>query len=111
MSRRAAKRVAARSDSAPARDFRIARFSLGPEEFAVISLPMPDSAALSSLSSSEREVAALALAGRSNRSIAEQRGTSPRTIANQIQSIYRKLGVGSRTELAARVSGGSNPVR
>jgi hypothetical protein len=28
------------------------------------------------------------------------RGASTRTVANQLQSIYRKLGVGSRVELA-----------
>lgn len=34
--------------------------------------------------------------------IARRRGTSPRTVANQIASIFRKHGVGSRAELVAR---------
>jgi DNA-binding NarL/FixJ family response regulator len=32
--------------------------------------------------------------------IGRQRKTSERTVANQAQSIYRKLGIGSRTELS-----------
>lgn len=41
-------------------------------------------------------------AGESNDDIARRRGTSPRTVANQIASIFRKHGVGSRAELVAR---------
>ncbi len=106
MSRRGLKRVPADDEAATADEPRTARFNVGQEEFAVVSLPAPGGA-LPGLSSSEREVAALVLAGLSNRDIALERGTSPRTVANQIQSLYRKLGVGSRAELAARVSGGS----
>ena len=42
------------------------------------------------------------LAGMSTTAIAAERGRAERTIANQIAAIYRKLGVGSRSELAAR---------
>lgn len=55
----------------------------------------------SALTSAELEVARLAVAGGSNRAIARLRGTSARTVANQIASAFRKLGVGSRSELAA----------
>ena len=41
-------------------------------------------------------------AGKSNGEIARDRGTSPRTIANQVASIFRKHGVRSRSELVAR---------
>jgi DNA-binding NarL/FixJ family response regulator len=44
-----------------------------------------------------------AAAGLSNAAIARARGRSPRTIANQLQSIYRKLGVASRAEMTAYV--------
>lgn len=54
------------------------------------------------LSPSEREVAALMLHGRDNASIASLRGTSVRTTANQVASIFAKLGVRSRAELAAK---------
>jgi DNA-binding NarL/FixJ family response regulator len=53
------------------------------------------------LSRAEREVVACVLQGCSNGAIAAQRGTSLRTVAVQLQSIFRKLGVGSRIELAA----------
>ena len=54
-----------------------------------------------SLSAAEREVVQAAIAGRSNLEIAAMRGTSVKTIGNQLHAIYRKLGVGSRHELAA----------
>jgi DNA-binding CsgD family transcriptional regulator len=53
------------------------------------------------LSAAEREVVLALLAGRSNLEIARLRGTSAKTVGNQLHAIYRKLGVGSRSELAA----------
>ena len=53
------------------------------------------------LTSAEQEVVALLLDGHDNASIAAARKTSPRTTANQVASIFRKLGVASRAELAA----------
>jgi DNA-binding NarL/FixJ family response regulator len=55
----------------------------------------------SALSPTEMEVASDAVAGLSNAAIARKRGRSPRTVANQLQSIYRKLGVSSRAEMTA----------
>ena len=52
------------------------------------------------LTESERAVAKLAREGLSNAEIGRLRGTSPRTVANQLARIYRKLGVGSRLGLA-----------
>jgi DNA-binding NarL/FixJ family response regulator len=49
----------------------------------------------------EAEVARAAVSGLSNREIANRRFSSPRTVAAQLRSVYRKLGVHSRTELAA----------
>ena len=85
------------------RDARSSPFFLGGEEFAVLSVPMADSWLLDALSAAEREVARLVLEGNSNAAIARERGTSPRTVANQLAALYRKLGVRSRAELAARV--------
>jgi DNA-binding CsgD family transcriptional regulator len=53
------------------------------------------------LTAAEREVARLVGMGASNQETARARGASGRTIANQLASIFRKLGVGSRFELAA----------
>lgn len=58
------------------------------------------------LTSAEEEVLSYLLDGHDNASIAEARGTSPRTTAKQVASIFRKLGVASRAELAAKVSDG-----
>jgi DNA-binding NarL/FixJ family response regulator len=47
--------------------------------------------------------------GKSNAAIAHERGTSPRTIANQVASIFRKHGVRSRGELVARYLATASP--
>jgi DNA-binding NarL/FixJ family response regulator len=52
------------------------------------------------LTAAEREVATMAARGRSSAEIAEARGVSPRTIHNQLLSIFTKLRIESRTELA-----------
>lgn len=51
------------------------------------------------LSKAEHEVVARAAAGLSNAQIAASRGVSARTVANQLASAFRKLGVASRFEL------------
>lgn len=56
------------------------------------------------LSESERRIAALAADGRSNKEIAAALYLSVRTVETHLSHIYRKLGVRSRTELAARSS-------
>jgi DNA-binding NarL/FixJ family response regulator len=55
------------------------------------------------LSSAERAVAAAALRGCSDAEIARERGSSPRTVANQLARAFRKLEVRSRAELAAKL--------
>jgi DNA-binding CsgD family transcriptional regulator len=80
---------------------RVATFQLGTTQFAVLSVPLGDGSAMARLTAGEREVAALAATGLSNAGIARCRGTSERTVANQMASILRKLRVGSRYELAA----------
>ena len=50
---------------------------------------------------SERETVRLALQGLSNEEIAEIRQRKARTVANQLQSAYRKLGINSRAGLHA----------
>lgn len=52
------------------------------------------------VTTSERAVMDQLLGGASNRQIAVLRGTSERTVANQVSSIFRKLGVSSRLDLA-----------
>ncbi|MER6519245.1 AAA family ATPase [Streptomyces sp. NPDC001553] len=56
---------------------------------------------ISLLSPQEREVVRLAAAGASNREIAARLFLSPRTVGHHLYRAFPKLGVGSRTELAA----------
>jgi DNA-binding CsgD family transcriptional regulator len=64
------------------------------------------------LSRAEREVATLAYEGLSNAEIATRRGTSERTVANQLASVYRKLHVSSRDELVRELArAGEGPPR
>lgn len=81
-------------------DFRAAAFTAGDTTFVVLSLPSPDGAG-PALTSAEHEVRAALLRGETNSQIAAARGTSARTVANQVASLMRKLCVGSRAELAA----------
>lgn len=64
----------------------------------------PTQRSLARLSDAEREVATCLLGGMRCAVIARERGTSPRTVANQITSIYHKLGISSRRELMAQIT-------
>ena len=57
------------------------------------------------LSETERRIAELVVAGRRNREVAVALSLSPNTIAWNLSKVYRKLGVRSRTELAAHIAG------
>jgi DNA-binding NarL/FixJ family response regulator len=83
---------------------RVVNMSLGESQFAVVSVPLADPSGMSTLTPVERHVAVLAAEGLSNAGIGRRRGTSTRTIANQMASILRKLGISSRYELAARLA-------
>jgi DNA-binding CsgD family transcriptional regulator len=69
--------------------------------YAVLSFALPESYA-PVLTRAERDVALLVLAGNSHDDIAKIRGRATRTIANQVASVFRKLGVASRTELLVK---------
>ncbi|HXX66665.1 MAG TPA: helix-turn-helix transcriptional regulator [Polyangiaceae bacterium] len=83
---------------------RVVTFTHGDVKVAVVSLDVSDAGALDALTPAEREVAALAAIGWTNLAIARFRGTAVRTVANQMASILRKQGVGSRYELAERLA-------
>ena len=95
-------------------DLRATKLRIGKERWVVLSVPVPSGARVE-LSEAERAVKAMLLRGDSNADIARARGTSVRTVANQVASIFRKLGVRSRAELATRealaASGGTNGKR
>ena len=80
--------------------------SLGPDLLCIsIAAPGAEDAVgagrCSALTASERAVVELVERGCSNRQIAELRGASARTVANQLTMAYKKLGVTSRRELRA----------
>ncbi len=53
------------------------------------------------LTPTEREVAELAAAGRTNQQVADTLAISRRTVEAHLQRVYRKLGVRSRHDLAS----------
>jgi DNA-binding CsgD family transcriptional regulator len=94
-------------------DVRILR--LGSEEYAVLSFRMFDwesydrkcERLLHCLTRNERSIVSQVVRGKTNSEIARARGTSPRTVGNQLRTIYQKLGVHSRRELCVRVVPGA----
>src|SRR5262249_8382167 len=90
----------------PPEDLQVHSFVIGSDEYLLVDFPLREVIApveiKQRLTPGEREVIELVLQGQSNSEIARMRGTSFRTVANQIASIYRKVGVKSRRELFAR---------
>src|SRR3984957_2518005 len=83
---------------------QMAEISVGRNDTLLIgSIPRLEEAKLKELSSSQRQVLMSLIAGSTNRDIAMRRATSARTVANQVQAIFRKYKVRSRGELVARL--------
>ena len=59
------------------------------------------------LTSREREIAELIAAGISNRQIAQRISIAPKSVEKHVSSIYKKLGLTSRTQLATFMSHGN----
>jgi DNA-binding CsgD family transcriptional regulator len=59
---------------------------------------------LESLTPSERRVAEMAAEGPTNREIAQALFVTPKTVEVHLSSVYRKLGIGSRSQLAGALS-------
>jgi DNA-binding NarL/FixJ family response regulator len=77
-------------------------FHVGEDEYVVFEFPLPEVEPLPELSVAEREIVRALVEGRSNKEIANERGTSHRTVTNQLRSIYDKLGVTGRIDLVRR---------
>ena len=75
---------------------------VGGETLFVFAFPRKRAAA-SSLTEAEKAVVDLVLQGLTTTQIATARGVARTTVSSQLQSIYRKLGVASRTELACKL--------
>ena len=87
----------------PPADLVVDRIEVADRQLVVLSFAVPGrDPRIDALSAALREVALRILAGDSNAEIARRRGTSVRTVANQIAVIFRKLAVGLRRELVTR---------
>jgi DNA-binding CsgD family transcriptional regulator len=65
-------------------------------------LPAPVRVNGAGLSARERQIVGLVARGLRNRDVADECGTSVHTVRKQLANVFAKLGVASRTELAAR---------
>ena len=82
---------------------------VGPDEYALLSFPLPAWVPPSNLGRVEREIALRLLGGESAAQIARVRGRSLNTVRNQIRALYAKLCVTSLTELATLCGGPLRP--
>ena len=53
-----------------------------------------------SLTASERRIAEMATSGMTNREIAQALFVTPKTVEMHLHHVFRKLGIGSRTQLS-----------
>ncbi|HET8725086.1 MAG TPA: LuxR C-terminal-related transcriptional regulator [Anaeromyxobacteraceae bacterium] len=95
---------------APPAGLGVDTFDEGGETFALLEWPVerpaaaprrPTGSPVPPGAPAQREVLQLLLRGLSNAEIARLRRRSERTVAHQVDSIYRRLRVGSRAELIA----------
>jgi DNA-binding NarL/FixJ family response regulator len=75
---------------------------LGGETFVVFDFPRTRDI-LRPLTEAEKSVVALVLQGLTTTEIAAARGVAKATISSQLQSIYRKLGISSRSESVCKL--------
>ncbi len=80
---------------------RASRLKWAGETYYVISTPRPDRALKNRLSESEYAVACLLVEGKTHAEISQLRGTSTRTVANQLSTLFHKLKISGRAELLA----------
>jgi DNA-binding NarL/FixJ family response regulator len=84
-------------------ELRASYVELASGAYVLLHFPLDRKAAtLEKLTPAEEQVAWALLAGFSNAEIALLRGSSSRTVANQVASLFRKLKVRSRSEMAAQ---------
>lgn len=98
--------MAARAARAPQAKHLHGRIALVPDperSVWVVSVACPDLSLLDALSAAERSVLLLLLEGKSYVEIAGARRTSTRTVANQVGTAYRKLGVSGHGQTLDRL--------
>lgn len=75
----------------------------GAEQLRIVAMPRPDRRLTPTLPPAERAVVRALVEGQCYAEIGEQRGTSTRTIANQITAVFRRMRVSGRNELLQRL--------
>lgn len=83
-------------------DAGVQTFEIGGEKYALFSFALPRIRLPSGLTAAEQSVVSAVLDGHTNADIARSRGTSVNTVANQLRTIYSKLGVSDRLGLMRR---------
>jgi len=83
----------------------VSRLKVDGDDLLVLSVRSDSQPHLEELTKAERAVLQLVLQGYSNEVIARRRKVVERTVANQMQSLHKKLGVTSRAQLVALLSG------
>lgn len=86
-------------------DLRAIMFRFEADDWLVLSYHPLEVELPEELTAAEADVVQGVLRAESNAEIASRRGSSVRTVANQLASIFRTLGVFSRVELVHRVPG------
>jgi DNA-binding NarL/FixJ family response regulator len=94
-------RALAEAEKGRAGRAQLAEVEYGSDTLLSLVVPIPPRPEIEArLSSAETHVAWLVCDGLSNRDIAVERGTAERTVANQVASIFTKLGVSRRFDVA-----------
>lgn len=73
--------------------------SVGETAYIVLSVPFLRRSLPDGLTETESRIAEMLVRGLSNKDIAAERGTSERTVANQVRAVFAKCDVTSRSEL------------
>ncbi len=68
-------------------------------DLALLEFVKPEARIPPALTDAEQDIAVRVFQGATNAEIADARGVSSKTVSNQLESIFRKLGVTSRAEL------------
>lgn len=82
---------------------RLSKLHLDDRAYSVVSVLRPDLQFPVPLSDAEAEVVRSLVAGHSHAQISGARATSPRTVANQLATAFRKLGVSGRRATIERL--------
>jgi DNA-binding CsgD family transcriptional regulator len=82
---------------------RLTRVNANDDKYSLVSVRRPDLQFPVDLSRAEVTVVRQLIAGHTHAEISEQRATSPRTIANQLATAFKKLGVSGRGAVLQRL--------